>query len=147
MSQSLDDLPLADGLRLGHWHVWRSGRMYDGCDDLFFCHQVRPWIVRTPIPLGGWIDYRSALNRWHTCFGSGRVREDSGHDDILHWLDQTMPADEWTRTGTFGAGDWMYDVFFDRLLIRHANNGVPIVLYRDRLLWTRDKKPLPGCEG
>jgi hypothetical protein len=144
----LVDLPLAGGLRFGLWSVWRSDWACEGTDfDLLLVLPARDWCVRVPIEHSGWVDFRVKPGEWYTAYGDGSIAPDSPRlEEPLADFDRRQPAAEWP-IGRFVADDWAFEVEPDRLRIRHPLSKVPLVFWRDRPLWTREKKPLPGCEG
>jgi hypothetical protein len=143
-----NDVAAAQGLRFGVWSVWRSDWECEPPDfDLLIVLPTRDWCVRVPVDHNGWIDFRVAPDDWYTCFSNGDVTPDGPDLEVpLASFLSREPASEWA-VGDYSAAEWRFEVTADRLLIRHPNNAVPLVFWRDRPLWTREKKPLPGCEG
>lgn len=144
VADSLDDLPLAAGLSLGRWTVWRTDAMYSGADDLFFLDAALSWVVRVYVPSAGWIDYRGLDGDWRTCYGDGNIQPESGHDAVVRLLAARTSGSIW-QSGRWRGGSWHVTVGDGRLDFRHNDGRAAFTFHAERPLWTWNKKPLPGC--
>jgi hypothetical protein len=133
---------LMTGLRFGQWFAWGGSSSALGGERLYeaaFVHPVGRLAIRMPVVNGGWADFRTATGTWLTLFSDGIVR----HDPASHWVDDILdrkPAADWPSSA-LTAGHWTFTPGPDRLILAHSGGRPPLVLHRDRPLWTREKKP------
>lgn len=148
MSQSLADLPLGSGLRFGVWAVWRASVGDPPGDDLYIVHPQREWRLYTPIHSNGWFNYTTDAGVWMLHFGwVGEESSEQDRSDVhAERFISRQPAGDWPE-GRFAEGEWVVECAGHRLTFKHEENDAPLVLWRDRDLWTFGKKSLADCCG